>query len=150
MQQQAAPATSASASTDEPRLYLIPTDKVGDLWKLVEPFVKRACERNDGFLTVEDQADEALSGSKQLWVVWQNGDCRAAILTKIVRGTCLVSALGGDGMKDWLGLAHDVIEPWARENGCRYLRIYGRHGWLRALEPYGWKRKMVVMTKELG
>lgn len=38
-------------------------------------------------------------------------------------------------MKRWLPLI-DQIEIYARAEGCRRVRIFGRKGWLRALEGF--------------
>lgn len=43
--------------------------------------------------------------------------------------------------------------PWMLENakqlGCKYVSICGRHGWERVLKDYGWKKQYTVLRKEV-
>jgi hypothetical protein len=50
-------------------------------------------------------------------------------------------------MKRWLPLV-DQIETYARAEGCRRVRIFGRKGWLHV--PDGFEEKHLIMDKELG
>lgn len=59
---------------------------------------------------------------------------------------CVVTACAGNGMPRWLGLL-GRIEEFARDEGCNCVRIYGRKGWLRALD--GYEQRHVILDKEL-
>jgi hypothetical protein len=50
-------------------------------------------------------------------------------------------------MSRWLPLISG-IEAYAREEGCTRVRIFGRKGWLRALE--GFRQMNVIADKELA
>ena len=50
-------------------------------------------------------------------------------------------------MPRWLPLIAE-IENYARTEGCTRVRIYGRKGWLRALD--GYEAKHIIMDKELS
>jgi hypothetical protein len=43
----------------------------------------------------------------------------------------------------------DRVEEWARDNGCRYMSLSGRTGWLRVLRERGWGSPILHLTKEL-
>jgi hypothetical protein len=44
----------------------------------------------------------------------------------------------------------DRATEWARDQGCKYVSMTGRHGWLRTLHPRGWKMSdKISMHKEL-
>jgi hypothetical protein len=49
-------------------------------------------------------------------------------------------------MSRWLRLIAG-IEVYAKNEGCSCVRIFGRKGWLRALE--GYRAKCVILNKEL-
>ena len=59
---------------------------------------------------------------------------------------CVITACGGSDMTRWLPLI-DGVEAYAREEGCKCVRIYGRKGWLRVLD--GYRTKHVIMDKDL-
>jgi hypothetical protein len=143
---QAAP--SPSASTGEPQLWLIPSDQVDNVWSLAASHIRKAIARSDDLISTEDHFAACVNGSRQLWLIW-DGTCRAAIVTEIIRGVCFIWALGGDGMKGWLHL-HHRLEQWARDQGCRSMQMWGRPGWTRALDAFGYRRTLVVMNKELA
>jgi hypothetical protein len=49
-------------------------------------------------------------------------------------------------MSEWIGLIAG-IEQYAKDEGCAAFRIFGRSGWLRALE--GYRLKHVIIEKRL-
>jgi hypothetical protein len=50
-------------------------------------------------------------------------------------------------MQQWLPLIAG-IEKYAKAEGCKALRIFGREGWLRALD--GYQKRAIVIDKELA
>jgi hypothetical protein len=42
-----------------------------------------------------------------------------------------------------------AVEQFGRELGAKYIRGAGRLGWERVLKKRGWKKRDVVMYKEL-
>jgi hypothetical protein len=63
------------------------------------------------------------------------------------RKRCLVWIAAGDGLTRGKELLSKVIEPWARDAGCKYMQINGRKGWIRALPDY--RQTAIVMEKRL-
>lgn len=90
-----------------------------------------------------------------LWLALRREENRIAILaaasTRLQRTdagkVCVITACAGSDMPRWLGLI-DGIETFARKEGCTWVRIYGRKGWLRALD--GYEQRHVVIEKELS
>lgn len=133
------------------KLVLIPTDKTEIVWRLAADHLKKAMDHSDGLVTLEESHKGVLNGSRQLWLIWDEEEkkCRAALVTQMIKGVCLIWQLGGEGMRDWLHMLQDGLIAWAREQGCTGLHLYGRQGWLRVLEPLGWTQQLVVMHKEI-
>lgn len=86
--------------------------------------------------TMEDIFDAVQNDFMQCWI---NED--SMVITEIVRyprvSTCdIVIAVGN--LEEVMAM-QDMIEEFARENGCAKLRMQGREGWKRVLPQYGWK-----------
>lgn len=71
------------------------------------------------------------------WQMWVAGDYEAAAATAVrVRpsGATVLTWEGCAGAdQDWPALARR-IERWGKRRGCERARIYGRKGWVRALD----------------
>lgn len=119
-------------------------------WPFVEPLLRPAIE-NVGLTDFEAFKAEVLCGDALLWLVVDGGKLKAAVTTVLQQTgrdkVCVLTACGGHGMNEWLPLL-EKIEAFARAEGCRSLRIFGRDGWLRALD--GYRKKAIVIEKEFA
>ena len=73
-----------------------------------------------------------------MWLAWSDHVEAAAttILTEAdTSRACVLTACGGRNMKRWLPLL-EIIEAYAKAEGCDRLRVFGRKGWQRMLEDY--------------
>jgi hypothetical protein len=124
--------------------------RVKEIWPHVSPLLKAACYRTR-LNAFEDIEAEILAGKSLLWMAWNGLAVESAAATVIINTAigkvCIITACGGSDMKRWLPLI-DQIEAYARAEGCRRVRIYGRKGWLRVLN--GYQEEHVIMDKELG
>lgn len=120
------------------------------LLPLVSPLIKRAATHAD--LDDYEVIEKKLcAGTFLLWLACEGAEIFAAYVTRleIVNGVkfCTVVACGGREFEKWSHLINDV-EAFAKAEGCRSVRIYGRDGWQRKLD--GYKRVAVILEKELG
>lgn len=113
------------------------------VWRKVRPLVVKALERADEY-GVEDVLQYVSEGR---WLLW-HGE-RSVAFTRIARyaqhSACVVVLCGGD-IKEIRDLEPGVAK-WAKRQGCKYLEIYGRRGWKRALE--GYEEQSVIYRKAL-
>ena len=80
----------------------------------------------------------------QLWTC-ETDHIQGALVTSLQDDYCLLLAMGGYNMsiwKPWIA----YVEEWAREKGCKEMRIYGRRGWARV---YDYKIDYTKMSKQL-
>jgi hypothetical protein len=120
-----------------PQLVCVDPNQVGRVWPHVAPLLKAAILRTnlDRFSEIER---DVLSGQSLLWLAWSDHVEAAAttILTETdAERVCVLTACGGRDMKRWLPLL-EIIEAYARAEGCDRLRLFGRRGWQRMLENY--------------
>ena len=131
-------------------LLCVDPGQVGHFWPHVEPLLRPAIE-NVGISDFDDIAAEILGGHALVWIAWDGEKIAAAASTMLQRigehTFCILTACGGTNMQSWLPLL-ERIEDYARAEGCKAMRIYGRDGWLRALSGYA--RKAIVIEKEFS
>lgn len=127
---------------------------VHEIWPLAEPLLRRAIART-GLTAFRDIEREILCGNALLWLAVEGEGSKLAILaaasTRLQQTdagkVCVITACGGKDMPRWLRLIGQ-IEEFAKSEGCTCVRIYGRKGWLRALD--GYEQRYVVLNKELS
>lgn len=95
--------------------------------------------------------DAVLSGASLVWIAWDGEKIKAAAATELTATDtdkfCVLTACGGEDMSEWLPLLSQ-IETYAKDEGCKALRIFGRRGWLRALD--GYRETAIVIEKDLN
>jgi hypothetical protein len=136
-----------SAPDTPVRLYAYAPEQVPLIWPEVKDYIDSALIEN-GHLILQDVYDSLLLNQYQLWTPISE-EIEAAIVTTIydVRGVknCTFIACGGKSMDKWVSLIPQ-IEEWAKENGCRFLKIYGRRGWAKV---FGYDIVSTEMRKDL-
>ena len=112
------------------RLVTYQSDQIPGIW----PYVKHLIERAEpyGDLTASKIYQGLVDGRFQLWTS-QCEHVEAAVVTTIEasREACWLLAAGGRNMRTWIKWL-PIVEQWAKEEGCKELKIQGRPGWARA------------------
>lgn len=128
-------------------LVCVDPQHLGAVWPHVRSLLLSATDRT-GLSSFDDIENETLRGNGLLWLAVSGNNILGAATTVLVtidrNKICILTACGGAGAGDWLHLLGG-IENYAKNEGCRSLRIYGRKGWLRALEGY---REMAIVIEK--
>jgi hypothetical protein len=117
---------------------------VQTVWPLARDMICTAIERTK----LSDFADiekDVLSGDQLLWLAISDR-IEAAATTHLSRNVCTLTACSGHQRERWLPLFAQ-IEKYAKDEGCKTMRIYGRRGWERVLD--GYKSEHVILEKSL-
>ena len=129
-------------------LLRISTPYVETQWPRVRPMVKRAMSRADAG-DFERTERELFEGLQQLWLAWNGTSIEAIAVTQLTtigdKKYCVIVACSGSKWR-FLQFLYD-LEQFAKDEGCKAMRINGRKGWQRVLDDY--KVKHVVFDKEL-
>jgi len=123
------------------------------VWPMVFARLRRAIRRTglSDFARVEC---DVLTGQALLWLAlstpYDDVTIDAAATTRLeltdAGKVCVITACEGKEMARWLPLIHG-IEDYAKAEGCRSVRIFGRKGWLRVLD--GYRQTHVIIDKAL-
>ena len=132
------------------KAHLLDPDDVEYVWEKVEPILARVIPHSEGELETGDILDLVTEGSMQLWIVAENKEIIAALVTQIItypqkRILRLVSLAGEDFNKFKHFL--DIVESFAIQKGCTALELWGRKGWKKLLPE--WNSEYIVYTKDI-
>ena len=132
------------------KAHLLDPDDVECVWDKVEPILARVVSRSEGELETEDILDLVTEGRMQLWIVAENKEIIAALVTQIItypqkKVLRLVSLAGEDFNKFKHFL--DMVQSFAIRKGCTALELWGRKGWKKLLPE--WKSEYIVYTKDI-
>lgn len=129
-------------------IYYVAPENVGAVWHRIAEFVARVCKRSGDRRTPAGTLHHLASNYATLFIVEDQGDIIGFCAVKQVQydGTKLlqVELLSGDRFDEWIDQMHDVIEHFAKENGCSGMELIGRKGWIRKLSRFGWGEAFVT------
>ena len=128
----------------DPRLICVDPDRVAEIWPHARSLIKSAIERTN-LTDFEDVEQQVLAGEQLLWLAWSDR-IEAAATTHLSRNVCTLTACSGHQRERWLPLFR-AIEQYARNEGTKAMRIYGRKGWERVLD--GYRAEYVILEKGL-
>ena len=126
-----------ASAQSAPQLVCVDPKRVSEFWPHVTPLLKMAILRTD-LNSFEEIERDVLAGRSLLWLAWFDRIEAAATTILIETGAskvCVLTACGGRGMRRWLPVL-EKIEAYAKAEGCNRMRIFGRKGWQRVLDPY--------------
>ncbi len=89
------------------------------------------------------------TGAVSMWALYLDGVMHAAFTTAFTSSGLMLQYLGGHDLPLWL----EEIEAWARQtavaNGVRRVFMWGRAGWARAAQEYGWEERQRLFVREV-
>lgn len=137
-----------TSEPDEYRLYTFQSWQVNWVWDRVEPILARV--PLEPGMSLEQVRKDLCTADAQLWTVWLGPEIEAAWTTRVQKDPdgslyCLAWMCAGQNVSHWIHLTSHM-EDWAREMGCKDIRVVGRPGW----KKYGYRPLYTVLSKHLG
>jgi hypothetical protein len=133
---------------EKAELVCVDPERVREVWPHVSALLKAACYRTRLNAFADIEAD-ILAGRSLLWPAWNGSGVESAAATILINSeigkVCIITACGGSDMKRWLPLIGE-IETYAKSEGCKRVRIYGRKGWRHVAT----KRSTSLWTRRWG
>lgn len=97
---------------------------------------------------------QAVSGNMQVWVAGKPPAFNIVVFTQILHypANSVLQAILMFGTKvdSVLPVVVGTLEHFALEHGCKYAEVFGRGGWERKLEKYGFSLSATLLSKPLG
>ena len=126
------------------RLQCYSSDQIPSIWPIARPLIKKALDRGSNY-TINEVYEGLCTKTMQLWLWGEDAALVTAIQTKAGKTYCLLLALGGSDMSIWFQYL-PLVEDWARDQGAKEVRGYGRLGWRRLT---GYDIDYVKLVKKL-
>jgi len=136
------------------QMSVVPPAVLDVVWPQTAPLLQKAIDTTRPRYDIDSVRAGLETSDLLLWCVFDGTTPIAVMTTRIVeypnsKALCL-DWIGGERMKDWLPMAHDVMRRYGHDNGCTHLEGYGRKAWGRALQKYGWEPEYIAFRMELG
>lgn len=123
---------------------LIPREHIDNVWPMVATYMDMAAEYTFGRYTAEDIKDSIRNHNHDLWMAFTTDDgvdVKGVVVTNFVqypRMRCLAMQFtAGEELKDWKAPMLELLQKWARDNGCDRIESSGRPGWPRVFKNDG-------------
>ena len=118
-----------------------------DVWPLIQLAVRRTGRRHSEAAVL----DSIIDNSFQCWVAGDRDHAvQLAVVTEIIeyprQRWCRIVFCGGKGIDSYLPFL-DILEDWAKINGCSGVEMIGRPGWAGKL-PDSYRQGSRVFEKE--
>lgn len=124
------------------------------VWPSVRLLLEKPVAQSQDRVFVDDILTGAKLGEYLIWIVISdNSDIIATFTTRISayprRRSLCIDFVSGAKMRIWLRTALDKISEHAERCDCDLIEGYGRKGWQRTLEKFGWKLAYPTYHKDL-
>ena len=125
------------------------------VWPKALPFLQAVEDVAHDRASCAQALDRILKGECLLWLAYREDDLTVvgAMVTRLSQYTqhrsLTVEMLGGDDFEEWIDLAQEAFEIFAKANECKSIELIGRFGWIRKLKRLGWEPLFVTCEKLL-
>ena len=135
------------------KVSLIPVEHVNAVWDVVGKLLEPAVAVTNGRYTTYDVYNAIQRQAMTLWVAFDDGGihgCQVTQITDYPSKRVLVSVFtAGRKLRSWREPMMDVLMRWARDHDCEAIEGLGREGWVKMMEPYGFKKMLVMFEKDI-
>jgi hypothetical protein len=109
--------------------------------------LNRALAHAGGFYTLGEVVQAAREGQAQ---IWERGD--TVVVTELLRfpRTSVMNYWLVAGNREDFRALHPELEAWARRQGATRAQGFGRSGWARLTQPYGYVPHSTLYVKDFG
>lgn len=134
---------------------LVPIEYLEDVWPQIKDFMAGAAKYTYGRFNTEDIKVGLQTKPQQLWVAFNDENIiKGAVVTEILTypqmRTLVMHFTGGVELKDWKPNMLELLQRFAKENGCAVIESYGREGWGKVFQHDGFKSRFMFYELPVG
>lgn len=126
---------------------LVPKEHIELVWDSIEEFAERCAKYTYGRFTAKDMLHGLLTKDQQLWIAFDDEGIHGFWVTEVVVypqiRTLVLHFVGGRDFHSWLPDGFPKLQKFARDMGCSKMESYGRPGWEKMWQDYGYKKRLV-------
>ena len=131
---------------------IVPTDIIlATVWPDVGSTLARHgvewMEENE--LSEDDIFLKVSAGEWQLWLGTDEVNLDAIMITRLSGSELHILFLGGGGLEKYLLEGLEMLERFALHHNAHEVVLWGRHGWDRLLDKFGYTRQGARIVKDL-
>jgi hypothetical protein len=127
---------------------LVPVGYIEDVWPKIEEYMAGAAKYTYGRFDAEDIHQGLYTKPQQLWVAFTKDNfVKGAVVTEVLTypkmRTLVMHFTGGIDLKEWKPDMLEILQRFAKENGCAVIESYGREGWGKVFQNDGFKSRFM-------
>lgn len=135
------------------RLTYLLTHEAPQFAELFIPFLAKIEDIDAGRWSVDHCLRDIYEGNLIVWLVFRDNTIVAVITTRICEAKIkylVIEDIAGEYLTEWVELAHNSIEKFAKSIGCDQMTTGGRVGWEKYFKQFGFTKSRVEGFKQLG
>ena len=127
---------------------LVPKEHTHVVWDSIKKYADKCSKYTYGRYTANDMLEGLLKNkNQQLWIAFDDKDIHGFWITEVLEypqtKTLALHFMGGVDFYEWLSDGFPKLQKFARETGCSKMEAYGRPGFEKLWQDYGYKKRLV-------
>jgi hypothetical protein len=125
----------------------VPLEYLETVWPQIEGYLDGAARYSYGRFKVEDIKHGIETKPQQLWVAYEDEFIYGAVVTEVVSYPQMKALdthfTGGIELPKWKTPMLEILQKFAKDNGCKIIESYGRPGWEKVFTDDGFKKRFM-------
>jgi hypothetical protein len=113
------------------------------VWPKIETYIKGAADYTYNRFTADDIKKGLINRPQQLWIAYDEGEIYGAVVTEVfsypLMKALIMHFTGGKKLMRWKKPMLELLQRFARDQGCSIIESYGRPGWEKVFKNDGYK-----------
>jgi hypothetical protein len=134
------------------QLHSIVGNSIDFVWELIAPYLADAVNYSDGKYSLEGVKKMIRDRQAFLFFVSNKTGVMGVLVLRINEYECSRRAclflLGGKSLDEWMEF-FEQIKKWVMQADCDAIELFGRPGWERKLEKFGFEKTHVLLRLNL-
>lgn len=126
---------------------IVPIEFIEQVWPKIQGYMEGAAEYTYGRFTAPDIKAGLFIEDQHLWIAFDGEEVYGAVVTEFgnypQKKTLIMHFTGGKELPQWKPMMLEMLQRFAKENGCAVIESYGRPGWERVFKDDGFKSRFM-------